>query len=178
MKFCLWKITSLGLKETSCFSLSNYLMTAVSLQHTWSSILIFAMSVGSAVSEGMRTVLPSWLNFSLPVASPPAYYFLQKGTKFKGQVDGDISKTSFQVLHQLRRPTLLTLMAQELMEKMWKIHILLANWATSSSLERLGLKSQLSSPPNFAHNHQLHHEDVQVPGSEGRWAAEPKGLKR
>lgn len=82
MKFCLWKITSLGLNETSCFSSSNYLTTAVSLQHARFGILVFATSVGLEVeevrkdgSEGLRTMLPSWLNFSLLIApSQPAAF--------------------------------------------------------------------------------------------------------
>lgn len=91
MKFCLWKITSLGLKETSCFSSSNYLMTAVSLQHTCFGILVFATSVGSVAeggaqahgSEGMRTTLPSWLNFSFLIASSQPTAFAKRH-KIKG----------------------------------------------------------------------------------------------
>lgn len=88
MKFCLWKITSLQLKETSCFSLSNYRMTAVYLQHTRFGILGFATSVVSVFKsvhrhgfEGIGT--NSWLNSSLFIAS---LLLLPKHTKLRGQV--------------------------------------------------------------------------------------------
>lgn len=45
MKFCLWKITSLQLKETSCFSLSHHHMTAVCSQHAAFGISVLATSV-------------------------------------------------------------------------------------------------------------------------------------
>lgn len=133
MKFGLWKLTSFEVKETSCFSPSDYLMTAVSLQHAHFGILVFATLVGSVVegahrhgSQGMRTMLPSWLNFPLLIASLPTYCFCQSTQHLGLKVDGDIIKTSVRVLPQMLHnagsyPVDCQVLGTP--RKMWKIHI-------------------------------------------------------
>lgn len=111
-------------------------MTTVSLQHAHFGILVFAVLVGSVVegvhrhgSEGRRTTLPAWLNFSLLIASLPAYCFCQNTQHLELKVDGDIqrpqSSSYSNAANAGRHPIDYQVLGTP--RKMWKIHILLAN---------------------------------------------------
>lgn len=132
-------------------------------------------------SEGMRAMLPSWPNIFPLIASPQPTAFA-KTHKIQGRrLKGIFQRPQLGPCPRMSPNTRSHSFNSE--NRSWELTEKCEKSTTSKQIEqpcfqRLGLKSQISSPPSFTHNHWLHHEGTQVPGSEGRRAAELKELQR
>lgn len=154
MKFCLWKITSLQLKEASCFSLSHRHMTAVCAQHAAFGTSAFATSVLSVSGVGGDVHSTAcWVDlFPFSFLQPTAFARTHK-----------IKWSAWWRHHGYLRKG----MSNLLMVGLFPLSVIL--W---TSFQRTGLKSKPSQV------HTWWSAASFIPGSEGRWAAELMGSER